>query len=201
MNVETPQQQQRRAMRDLMSVAMLQNPADPMSFFRAQGKQAALGEFGMSKEAIPAFLSRAGGLIRGLFRRGSKAVPGINVKGRSARNLSAYSNPQQSAVPQGFPPQMLNPEISGALRPDIAGAGSEALRKDMMARAAEAAKNPEVEKGLLSSIPWWGKALGVGALGYGGYQMLKKPEQPQSMQPYYGPGTTAVDPRMMYAGY
>jgi hypothetical protein len=192
--------------------AMLKNPDDPMAFFRGQGKQAALYEFGMSKEALPAFLARAGGAIRGLFRRGaSKAAPmagggaggGGLLSGkvqpgaigpRPARDLSGFSNPQQAgaASSREFPQQMLNPEINGALRPDVGGVGGEALRKDMMARsqaaAAEAAKNPE--KGLLSSIPWWGKALGAGAVGYGGYRMLKKPDQePQGIQPYYGPGT------------
>jgi hypothetical protein len=61
----------------------------------------------------------------------------------------------------------------------------------MMAKAEASAASGAgagASTGLLSKIPWWGKALGVGGAGYGAYSMLKKPEQPMQMtQPYYGP--------------
>lgn len=141
------------------------------------GKYAALNELGIYKEA------GAWSFLKGLFR---KAAP----KAESA----AAGATKETRIPPGQ--KAIGPDEVGLgrdVRPPEGDAGSEALRKQMMAREQEATTTATAkakdEPGLWSKIPWWGKGLGMGAVGYGGYQMLKPREQePMGMQPYFGPG-------------
>lgn len=103
--------------------------------------------------------------------------------------------PHTDVRPPTAAPAAAPAEVAAAMAPDQ---GSEALRKDMMARSeaalAEKAKTPG--GGMLSNIPWKYKALGAAGLGVGGYALMSGSgsPQPQQMQPYYGPGT----PQMPY---
>lgn len=172
------------------------------------GKQAALQNLGIAKVAIdmpiaakllgkafgkaaPAVVSKAAPAAAAAAKATGRAA--AKTTGRAAVKATGKTTAQRAARaarPKApSPEQLIGPEA----RP-TAGASSEALRQQMMANQQAAAASPEAAgeagKGLLSKIPWWGKALGAGAVGVGGYQLLKKPEeQQQGMQPYYGPGT------------
>jgi hypothetical protein len=54
-------------------------------------------------------------------------------------------------------------------------------------RAAKGAPKEE-EKGLLDSLPWWVKGMGLAGAGYGGYKLLNNPEPQGPQQQYFGPG-------------
>jgi hypothetical protein len=174
------------------------------------GKQAALQDLGFTKAAIdmpiaakllgkafgkaaPAMATKAAPAAAAAAKATGRAA--AKTTGRAAAKATGKTTAQRAARtarPKApSPEQLIGPEA----RP-TAGASSESLRQQMMANSQAAAAAPEAGaageagKGLLSKIPWWGKALGAGAVGVGGYQLLKKPkEEPQGAQPYYGPGT------------
>jgi hypothetical protein len=167
------------------------------------GKQAALQDLGFNKAAIDMpiaakFLGKAFG--KAAPAMATKAAPAAaaaakatgraaaKTTGRAAAKTTAQRAARTARPKAPSPEQLIGPEA----RP-TAGASSESLRQQMMANSQGATAMGETDKGLLSKIPWWGKALGAGAVGVGGYQLLKKPkEDPQGMQPYYGPGTPAM---------
>lgn len=171
----------------------------------SMGKQAALEVFGLEKEAVPAWLSRIGLGAKNLFtRQGKNVAPSATGALRSSARAAAKANAKREGrraaghtiakvKPTPQPPTPDQLVGSGAVRPPAGDAGSEALRQQMMANQQAAALSTAegaAGKGLLSKIPWWGKALGVGGAGYGVYHMMSQPKQPhQEMQEYYGPGT------------
>ena len=160
------------------------------------GKYAALVEYGIVKDAaflphLKALGQRAGGLVskvRNLFRK-APATPAAGAPTTSPLPMQPQAPTSTGTLisNKGAMPKMVEPDKmigQGEVRPSQPSSESAALRKQMEEGTLKA---PESAPG--KGIPWWGKALGAGAVGYGGYQVLKPNEQPpqNSMRPYYGP--------------
>jgi hypothetical protein len=119
-----------------------------------------------------------------LIGRGAKAAP----KARGAAKATA-----------GAAAKTTRPRPSAATNVSVKPPRKKPAPKP---QAPAAPEQPPQNTGLLSNIPWWGKALGAGALGYGAYRMMSPSEpEPQGIQPYFGPGNAAVDQRGMYPGF
>lgn len=193
------------------------------------GKYAALMEYGLEKDAaMPAFLGAIGRGMKGLgssiakIFRGKPGVPAavagppkvspggmLNTKkpiDYAAYGPGAKTEAQAAAAKHVTPDKMIG---QGEVRPPMGEMGTEAYRQQRMADATAAfggaggEAGEAASKGLWGSIPWWGKGIGLAGAGYGAYKLLgpKGQQEPQGMQPYFGPGNAAVDPRMMYPGY
>jgi hypothetical protein len=138
------------------------------------GKYAALTELGFNKDAgFVDWLKRVFGRTRPAAAAEAAAVA---PKVRAPRRKPAGPTPDQV--------------LGDNVRP---ARGEYTAPTEVLSAADEAALKAkgvakEEEKGFLSKIPWWGKGLGLGAIGYGGYKMLAPPKQEEGMQPYYGPG-------------
>lgn len=149
------------------------------------GKQAALAEFGFVKEA---------GLwnwLKGLVGYGAKAAPKAT---RSAAKTTAQKAARGAASKTVKPPKP-SADANVSVKPPR-------KKPTPKPKPEAAATTPQQNTGILSNVPWWGKALGAGALGYGAYRMMSPSQpEPQGMQPYFGPGTAAVDQRGMYQGF
>lgn len=153
------------------------------------GKQAALAEFGLIKEAGP--LS----WFMKLIGRGAKAAP---KAARGATRGAAKTTAQTAA--RGAASKTVRPKASATANVSVKPPRKKPAPKTPPAAAGT--EQPPQNAGMLSNIPWWGKALGAGALGYGAYRMMSPSEpEPQGIQPYFGPGNAAVDQRGMYQGF
>lgn len=151
------------------------------------GKQAALAEFGLIKEAGP--LS----WFMKLIGRGAKAAP-------KATRGAAKTTAQKARSTAGAAARTTRPRASAATNVSVKPPRKKPAPKTPPAAAGT--EHPPQNAGMLSNIPWWGKALGAGALGYGAYRMMSPSEpEPQGIQPYFGPGNAAVDQRGMYQGF